>query len=118
MNNDKVFKIYGDNLKRFRTNNNLTQEQAAQITKLEAKYIRQIERGVRTGTIVTMLKFCTGYNVTPNDLFYNIRTNNCLSIFHYQIIIFIKRTNLLIQVKLALSPFNLFFYLFYFLHSS
>lgn len=77
MNNDKVFKIYGDNLKRFRTNNNLTQEQAAQITKLEAKYISQIERGVRTGTIVTMLKFCTGYNVTPNDLFYNIiKTSN------------------------------------------
>ena len=77
MNNNKVFKIYGDNLKRFRTNNNLTQEQAAQITKLEAKYISQIERGVRAGTIATMLKFCTGYNVTPNDLFYNIiKTSN------------------------------------------
>lgn len=72
MDNDKVCKLYGENLKRIRLNNNFTQEQASQITQLEAKYISQIERGVNTGTIITMLKFCKGYDITPNNLFNNI----------------------------------------------
>jgi len=72
MNNNKIYKLYGENLRRIRLNNNYTQEQAAQITKLEAKYISQIERGINTGTITTMLKFCRGYNTTPNNLLTNI----------------------------------------------
>ena len=72
MNNNKIYKLYGENLRRIRLNNNYTQEQAAQVTKLEAKYISQIERGINTGTIITMLKFCKGYNTTPNSLLTNI----------------------------------------------
>lgn len=62
--------LYGKSLQEIRKKNNLTQEQVAQITGLETKYISQIECGIAKGTINTMLKFCEAYNVTPNDILY------------------------------------------------
>ena len=71
--------IYGQTLREFRKKNNLTQDNVAQLTGLEPKYISQIECGIAKGTISTMLKFCNAYNVTPNDIlhkFINTDTNN------------------------------------------
>jgi len=72
MKKENVNKIYGETLKEFRVKNNLTQEQAAQLAKVDAKYVSQIERGVATGTITTMLNFCEAYGITPNDVFNKI----------------------------------------------
>ncbi len=60
--------IYGKALKKIRIQNHLTQEQLAQMTGLETKYISQMETGRYMGTIKTMLKFCEALNVTPNDI--------------------------------------------------
>ena len=64
--NDNI--IYGQAIKNLRTNNHLTQEQVAQLTGFDTKYVSQVETGVYMGTIKTMLKFCEALNVTPNDI--------------------------------------------------
>jgi len=60
--------IYGKALKKLRIKNHLTQEQLAQMTGFETKYISQMETGRYMGTIKTMLRFCKALNVTPNDI--------------------------------------------------
>lgn len=72
MKKENINQIYGETLKEFRLKNNLTQEQAAQLAKVDAKYVSQIERGVATGTIATMLSFCEAYDVTPNDVLHKL----------------------------------------------
>lgn len=76
MKKEKVYKIYGETLKEFRLKNKLTQEQAALLAKVDAKYVSQIERGIATGTITTMLNFCEAYGITPNDVFHKIIKNS------------------------------------------
>lgn len=68
-NNDKI--IYGKSIRNLRTKNHLTQEQIAQLTGFDTKYISQLETGRYMGTIKTMLKFCEALNVTPNDILYD-----------------------------------------------
>lgn len=55
-------------LKYHRKKNNYTQEKAAELTGLSAKYISQLERGISGGTLETILKFCNLYNITPNSI--------------------------------------------------
>lgn len=61
-------KIYGKVIHDLRIKNKLTQEQVAQMTGFDTKYISQIENGRYMGTIKTMLKFCKAFKVTPNDI--------------------------------------------------
>ena len=65
-NNDN--KIYGQVIRDLRIKNKLTQDQVAQMTGFDTKYISQIETGRYMGTIKTMLKFCEAFKVTPNDI--------------------------------------------------
>lgn len=67
-NKDNENIIYGNTLKELRIKNHLTQEQVAQKTGFDTKYISQMETGRYMGTIKTMLKFCEALNVTPNDI--------------------------------------------------
>lgn len=64
--NDNI--LYGKSIKNLRINNHLTQEQVAQLTGFDTKYVSQVETGVYMGTIKTMLKFCEALHVTPNDV--------------------------------------------------
>lgn len=64
--NDNI--IYGKSIRNLRIYNHLTQEQVAQLTGFDTKYVSQVETGVYMGTIKTMLKFCEALNVTPNDI--------------------------------------------------
>jgi len=74
--NDNV--IYGSSIRNFRIKNHLTQEQVAQLTGFDTKYISQLETGRYMGTIKTMLKFCEALNVTPNDILCDfIKDLNC-----------------------------------------
>ncbi len=64
-------KIYGKVIHDLRVKNKLTQEQVAQMTGFDTKYISQIENGRYMGTIKTMLKFCEAFKVTPNDILHD-----------------------------------------------
>lgn len=63
-----INKEYGKILKGYRQKNKLTQEDVAELTGLAPRYISQIERGELKGSINTLLCFCDGYKITPNDV--------------------------------------------------
>lgn len=63
--------IYGTSIRNLRLKNHLTQEQVAQMTGFETKYISQLETGKYMGTIKTMLKFCDAFNTSPNEILYD-----------------------------------------------
>lgn len=67
--------IYASALKKYRLQNNMTQEQVAQIIETDTKYISQLECGVSRGSISTLIKLCNVYNVTPNDVLYDLYKN-------------------------------------------
>lgn len=64
--NDNI--IYGKAIRKIRIKNHLTQEQVAQMTGFDTKYISQMETGRYMGTIKTMLRFCEALKVTPNEI--------------------------------------------------
>ena len=64
--------LYASALKKYRLQNNMTQEQVAQIIETDTKYISQLEFGVSRGSISTLIKLCKAYNVTPNDILYDL----------------------------------------------
>lgn len=68
--------IYGNKIKDLRIKNHLTQEQLAQLTGFDTKYISQLETGRYMGPIKSMLKFCEALNVTPNDILQDFIKND------------------------------------------
>lgn len=68
MEKDNYKIIYGKIIKEYRLKNKLTQEELSQKIGFDTKYISQIETGRYMGTIITMLKLCEIFGVTPNDL--------------------------------------------------
>lgn len=68
INYTNINKHIAEVLKYHRKKNNYTQEKAAELAGLSAKYVSQLERGISGGTLETILKFCNIYNITPNSL--------------------------------------------------
>lgn len=76
MKKDEMNRIIGNALKQHRTKNGYTQEQVAEHIGLAPKYISQIERGISSGTIDTLIKFCNLYNITTDAILYPLLNNN------------------------------------------
>ena len=74
---------YGRILKRYRKQNNLTQEQVSELSGLAPRYISQIERGELKGSINTLLAFCNVYKITPNDVLISFLDNSNLTLDSY-----------------------------------
>lgn len=64
-------RVIGNNMKKFRTINNLTQEQIAEYIDVEVNYYSMCERGERQLSIPKLLLVIGYYNITPNDIFPN-----------------------------------------------
>lgn len=62
----------GKKFQEYRLKNNLTQNQAAELTGLEPRHISQIERGLSKGSIDTLLKLCNAYKITPDIVLYDL----------------------------------------------
>ena len=56
----------------YRQQNNLTQNQVAELTGLEPRHISQIERGFSKGSIDTLIKLCNAYKITPDVILYDL----------------------------------------------
>ena len=65
-NKDEYF--YGTKLRYYRKQNNMTQEQVAQLIGVDPKYVRQLELGKNKGSVKLLIKFCNVYNITPNEV--------------------------------------------------
>ncbi|MDB5438455.1 MAG: putative HTH-type transcriptional regulator y4dJ [Caulobacteraceae bacterium] len=56
------------NIKRLRTERELSQEELAHRAGMDRTYISQIERGVKSPTVETLEKVANGLGVTISDL--------------------------------------------------
>ena len=68
----------------YRLKSNLTQNQVSELTGLEPRHIRQIERGLSKGSIDTLLKLCNAYKITPDIILYDLlddELKNSVSIY-------------------------------------
>ena len=77
MNNKEYF--FGEKLRNLRLENNMTQEQVAQLVEVDPKYISQIENGKNNCTLKLLIKFCNFYQVTPNDILVDLLKPNCFN---------------------------------------
>lgn len=68
------YQVFSNNVKRIRKQNNLTQEELAELADLSISYVKQIEscKDFKNLTLTTMLKLSKALNTTINDLFYNL----------------------------------------------
>lgn len=70
----KQYQVFSNNVKRIRKQNNLTQEELAELADLSISYVKQIEscKDFKNLTLTTMLKLSKALNTTINNLFYNL----------------------------------------------
>ena len=68
-------KYYGEILRKYRLENNYTQEEVSELTGLAPRYISQLERGLTLGSIDTLIKLCNAYKITPNHLLGGLLAN-------------------------------------------
>ena len=83
MNKNEMNHIIGSILKQHRIKNEYTQEQVSEHIGLAPKYISQIERGLSSGTIETLIKFCNLYNITPDAVLLPLLNNKFSLLFLY-----------------------------------
>lgn len=57
----------GQNVRRFRTQAGLSQEELADRAKLDRTYISGVERGVRNPTVLVLQRLATALNIRPAD---------------------------------------------------
>ena len=62
--------IFGKNLKLLRTQQNISQEEFADKTKLDRTYISGLERGKRNPSFLTLIKLAQTLNISVEKLFY------------------------------------------------
>ena len=61
-------RIVGDNVRKFRKEANLTQEQLAFAAEIDLTYVGGIERGKRNPTVVVTARIATALGKEPADL--------------------------------------------------
>ena len=61
-------KSFAENLKSLRKYKRITQEKLAEMVDLDVRHIARLEAGEGLPTVTTLLKFCSAFDVTPNDL--------------------------------------------------
>ncbi|MEO8581768.1 MAG: helix-turn-helix transcriptional regulator [Patescibacteria group bacterium] len=63
-----ILSIFGQTVKSYRTEKNLSQEKLALDTGLDLTSINEIERGHRSPKLVTVVKIASGLGVKPAQL--------------------------------------------------
>ena len=61
---------FGIRLKNLRKFKKITQEKLAEMIDMDIRQIARLEAGESLPSVPTLLKLCTVFNVTPNDLIY------------------------------------------------
>lgn len=68
------YKILGKNIKYYRKQNNLTQEQMAESLELSVGFISQVERGIAKMSLDTLIDLCDLLNCSAGDLLNSAHT--------------------------------------------
>lgn len=61
-------RLVGRNVRRFRQERGLTQEQFAELSGFSQQYISDLERGQRNPTVVSLYELAVALSVTPAEL--------------------------------------------------
>jgi transcriptional regulator with XRE-family HTH domain len=69
MNNQKIYKQFGNNVRKFRVRRNLSQEKLAELSDLHRTYIGGIERGERNLSLKNIYKIAEALNIKVSELF-------------------------------------------------
>jgi transcriptional regulator with XRE-family HTH domain len=69
MNNQKIYKQFGNNVKKNRVRRNLSQEKLAELSDLHRTYIGGIERGERNLSLKNIYKIAEALNIKVSELF-------------------------------------------------
>lgn len=67
--NTKVLKNFGKNLKRYRLQNNLTQEELADIINVHQTYIGKLELGMINPSLLKIFLITRALNIKLSELF-------------------------------------------------
>ncbi len=65
-------KSVGVNIKKYRLEKNLSQEQLAEMTDLSPNYISMIERADKTPSLTTLINIANALNVTTDMILYDV----------------------------------------------
>lgn len=68
MEDEKLYQIIANNVKKYRKLNNMTQEALANASNLAVRHIQKIESGTLNITISTLNKISSALNIHPSDL--------------------------------------------------
>lgn len=68
--------IFGKNLKFLRTQQNISQEEFADKTKLDRTYISGLERGKRNPSFLTLIKLAQTLKIPVEKLFYGEKNDS------------------------------------------
>ena len=63
-----IYEKVGENIRRFRKKQGLTQEKLAELSKIDPKSIIQIENGKRNPTLKTLRRIALAVKVKPSEL--------------------------------------------------
>lgn len=69
MMNTKILQRLGNNLKKYRLNANLTQEQLAEIVGIHATYVGKLESGKNNPSVKMLYKITRALKITFCDIF-------------------------------------------------
>lgn len=69
MNNEEIYKRFGNNVREFRLKRNLSQEKLAELSDLHRTYIGGIERGERNLSLKNIYKIAEALNIKVSELF-------------------------------------------------
>ncbi len=74
--NIEIYKDLGAKLKKFRIQNNLTQDQLSEKLGISLKYISRIENGINGIKTQTLINYINILGFTPNLLYKDLITNS------------------------------------------
>jgi transcriptional regulator with XRE-family HTH domain len=69
---ESYLKYFGQNLRKIRQSNSLTQEKLADLAELDTTYISGLERGIRNPSLLSIIKIARACSVAPKELLDNI----------------------------------------------
>ena len=71
---DELLLVFGENLKNFRKERNISQEEFAFRAELDRTYISGLECGKRNPTLKILVKLAHALNMKPSDLLINLHS--------------------------------------------
>jgi transcriptional regulator with XRE-family HTH domain len=73
-NSNDLLLLFGENLKKFRKDRNISQEEFAFRAELDRTYISGLECGKRNPTLKILVKLANALNMKPSELLMNLHS--------------------------------------------